>query len=302
MPPDLAVIIPNLNGGEQLLETLRAILASLPTEAEVWLVDDGSSDGSPRRVRAELPQVQVLAFGYSRGAAFARNQGLGASGGEFLFFVDADVTCTPDTLPLLFEALQGADIVFPQIVSPEGELFSPRTSFARRCCLNSALFGIHRAALARMDDLFDETIQVYGEDNDFFLRAYRLGLQFCHVPAARAIHPRPLLLGERHYYLTVRNAVYVWLKLRGLVPYWMPMDLWMPAFLGVQLLGALCNRSPGSPWRSPPVRYTQGSRLRLVRLFGRALLWNVRHWPATMACRRKLEGFLRDEHSHFQLA
>jgi GT2 family glycosyltransferase len=302
MPTDLTVIVPNLNGGDQLLETLRAILASLPTEAEVWLVDDGSSDGSPQRVRAELPQVQVLAFGHSRGAASARNQGPRASGSEFLFFVDADVTCTPAALPLLFEALQSADIVFPQIVSPEGELFSPRTSFARRCCLNSAVFGLRRAALARLDTFFDETIQVYGEDNDFFLRAYRLGLRFCYVPAAQAIHPRSLLLGEQHYYLTVRNAVYVWLKLRGLVPYWMPMDLWMPAFLGAQFLGALCNRSLGSLWRSPPVRYTQGPRLRLVCLFGQALLWNVRHWSATQARRRELEGFLRDEHSHFQLA
>ncbi|MBN1484475.1 MAG: glycosyltransferase [Chloroflexia bacterium] len=302
MPPELAVIVPNLNGGEQLLQTLEAIIASLPTEAEIWMVDDGSSDGSPERVRSRLPQVQVLELGEWRGAASARNQGLRASSSETLFFVDADVTCTPTTLPQLFEALEGADIVFPQIVSPEGYLFSPRTPFARSCCLNSALFGIRRSALARLDDFFDETIQVYGEDNDFFLRAYRLGLRFCYVPTARALHPRRLLLGDKHYYLTVRNAVYVWLKLRGLVPYWMPMDLWLPAFLGAQLLGALCNRSVGSLWQPPPIRYTRGSRLRLLRLFGQALLWNVRHWPATRSQHRKLEAFLRDEHSHFQLA
>lgn len=298
MATSVSVIVPNRNGGDRLLETLSHVVASAPPDAEVWLVDDGSTDGSPTRVCATIPKVLVSAFDRSRGAAFARNQGLRAADGDYVFYVDADVTCPPECLPKLLNALQVADIVFPTIVSPSGEVLNPQTRFARECCLNSAVFGIRRAAMVRMDSLFDEIIGTYGEDNDFFLRARRLGLTIHYVPEAQALHPVPLWLGERHYYLTVRNAVYVWLKLRGLVSYWMPIDMWMCMFLAAHLGGALCNSSLGESWRSPPVRYTHGSRLRLMRLFVQALTWNVRHLPTTLERRRAFRAFA-DESSRF---
>jgi len=292
------VIVPNRNGGEALLAALSSVAASLTPNSELILVDDGSDDGSPDRVRAALPQVHVLAFDRPRGAAFARNQGLRAAGGERLLCVDADVSCTPGCLPQLLTALDTADVVFPTLTSPAGEVRHPRTAFARRCCMNSAVFGIRRDALERMDSWFDETIAVYGEDNDFFLRAERLGLTFRYVVGAQVIHPRPVLVGERHYYLTVRNAVYVWLKLRRLVAYWMPMDAWILVFLAAQLAGAACNRSLSDP----SMRYTQSSRLRLIWLFGRALAWNVRHVRQTWAGRQAFRLFLSHENSCLQLA
>jgi glycosyltransferase involved in cell wall biosynthesis len=294
----ISVIVPNRNGGDTLLDTLECIIASAPADTEVWLVDDGSMDGSPSRAQAVFPDVHLLAFDRSSGAAFARNQGLRIATGDYLFCIDADVMCLPECLPKLYDALQTADIVFPKAVSPAGDLLNPCTEFARCRCLNSMIFGIRQAAMAHMDTLFDETIETYGEDSDFFLRAHRLGLTLRYVPEAQVVHPRRYLLSDRHYYLTVRNAIYVWLKLRGLVSYWMPMDLWIGVFLVTQLAGALCNRSLGEPWRSPPVRYTCGSRLHLVRLFVRALAWNVRHLPTALARRRAFLTFLAHEHSH----
>ncbi len=298
MTANVSVIVPNRNGGAKLLRTLAHIVAFAPPDAQVWLIDDGSTDGSPAQVRTALAQIFVLTFDRSRGAAFARNQGLRAADGDYLFCIDADATCLPKCLPRLYDALQTADIVFPKLVSPSGDVLNPRTRFARERCLNSAIFGIRRAAMARMDSLFDETIETYGEDNDFFLRAHRLGLTIHYVSDAQALHPQTLLLGEHHYYLTVRNAVYVWLKLRGLVSYWMPMDVWICMFLAAHLGGALCNRSLGELRRSPPVHYTCRSRLYLVRLFVQALAWNVRHLPATLERRRAFRAFV-DEHSRF---
>ena len=287
----VGVVVPNLNGGARLLDTLSAILTSLPHDAQVWLVDDGSTDGSPERVRALLPQVRVLAFPQTRGAAFARNQGLRAAQSDLLFCVDADVLCPPDCLPTLVQALPTVDVVFPQLLSMSGNVLNPRTEFARSCCLDSAVFGVRRAALARMDALFDETIQVYGEDNDFFLRARRLGLDIWFVPAARAYHPQPSLVGERHYYLAVRNAIYVTLKLGGLVPYWMRMGVWIWGYLGLHLAGALLNRPLGAHQPSP-ARYTCGPRLRLLWHFMRALAWNARHLRTTLARRRAFKAYL----------
>jgi GT2 family glycosyltransferase len=299
MDNTLAIIVPNRNGGIGLIKSLESILDSVPPAAEIWLVDDGSSDESPQKVRSLFPRVRVLALGQSYGAAYARNKGLQSANCDLLFCIDSDVVCRSGCLPKLVENLHTHDIVFPRLVSPEGMLLHPRREFTRRCCLNSAVFGIRRSALNRMDELFDETIEIYGEDNDFFLRAYRLGLLIRYVPEAVAVHPNRRLLGERHYYLTVRNAIYVWLKLRHLVSYWMPIDIWIGLFLGAQFMAALLNRGVGNGQEKPGMRYVNGLHLSLLRKYGQAVIWNVRQRSTTLAKRHAFEVFLKNANPDF---
>ena len=58
----IRAVVVNYNGGEEVLGCLRALLASdWPAEGlEVVVVDNGSVDGSPERVEAELPAVRVV--------------------------------------------------------------------------------------------------------------------------------------------------------------------------------------------------------------------------------------------------
>jgi GT2 family glycosyltransferase len=293
-PFKISIIIPNRDGGEELCQALASVFAESQPTMEVLVVDDGSTDGSPEQIRSRFPQVRLLAQPEGRGAAFARNVGLLAAQGEFLFCLDADITCSPGCLAHLLEALAQADIVFPTILFFDGQRMSPSGEFASQYCMNSALFGIRRQALERMDGLFDETIEVYGEDNDFFLRAARLGLRFAYVPQAQATHPRRTLIGERHFYLTVRNAVYVWRKLRRLVPYWMPMDLWIVLFLSSQLGAALLNAPLPLSRGGAPLHVTHRSRLALLGLFFQALLWNFNHTSLTLRQRQRFERFVTD--------
>jgi hypothetical protein len=51
------------------------------------------------------------------------------------------------------------------------------------------------------------------------------------------------------------------------------------------------------PRGGQPVRYTTGPRWRLLRLFARALAWNLRHLRSTLARRRAFRTFLQDEYS-----
>ena len=294
----VAAIVPNHNGGDKLLLSLYSISDCLPPGSQIFLIDDASSDKSPERVRELMPQVTILTLEKHSGAASARNLGLRTTSADRLICIDADVICQTNCLNKLLIELERADIVFPTLLSDTGEKLNPRTEFSKRCCLNSAVFGIRRDALQRMDSLFDEMIEVYGEDNDLFLRAERLGLKFQYVEDALAIHPHPVLVGERHFYLTVRNAVYVWLKLRRLVSYWMPMDVWIVAFLAAHLFGAIRNRSPGYP----SIPYTENSRLLLLQLYVRALAWNVRYNQQTMINRKAFQAALNNENPDLQLA
>jgi len=98
----MSVIIPVRNGAAELAACLKALAASSFNDYEVIVVDDGSTDGSGDVARRLGATVIQTAGG--RGAAAARNLGARESRGKILFFLDADVVVTPDTLGQLKSA------------------------------------------------------------------------------------------------------------------------------------------------------------------------------------------------------
>lgn len=96
--PVVSVIVPVYNGGAAFARCLAALLAS--RDAPLWeliVVDDGSTDDSVRQAREA--GARILQSPHPRsGPGVARNAGVAAAHGEFVFFVDADVAVAPDTL------------------------------------------------------------------------------------------------------------------------------------------------------------------------------------------------------------
>ncbi len=97
----VAAIIPNKDGG-RLLERCLDALARASGVDDVLVVDDGSSDGSPERAAA-----RGVAVGRSDGSGFAAavNQGVAATGAEYLLVLNSDAFVEPDTVVLLAAAL-----------------------------------------------------------------------------------------------------------------------------------------------------------------------------------------------------
>lgn len=90
--PKVSVVIAALNEGENLVDTVRCILQnSRDSELEVIAVDDGSVDGSGRRVHTEFHDCTnvVVLHTENVGVARARNHGAAAAIGEVLIFLDA---------------------------------------------------------------------------------------------------------------------------------------------------------------------------------------------------------------------
>lgn len=99
----VSIIIPVYNTEAYLRDCVQSALAQSYPHFELILIDDGSEDGSAslcaslcgedRRIRF-LPRPHM-------GVSTARNAGMEAAGGKYLFFLDSD-----DTMhPLLLEAL-----------------------------------------------------------------------------------------------------------------------------------------------------------------------------------------------------
>ena len=59
--PDLSVVVVSWNTCELLNACLRSLFASPGPALEVWVVDNGSSDGSREMVARDFPQVRSIA-------------------------------------------------------------------------------------------------------------------------------------------------------------------------------------------------------------------------------------------------
>ena len=88
-----SVIIPLYNKAPYIEKALRSVFAQTSTDYELIVVDDGSKDDSKvvaERVLACSPVPYQLISQANAGVSMARNNGVAASHGEYLCYLDAD--------------------------------------------------------------------------------------------------------------------------------------------------------------------------------------------------------------------
>jgi GT2 family glycosyltransferase len=84
-------VVVSHNEGAHLRRTVHSLLATLPADGEVIVVDDGSTDGSADGLTSGYGGVTVLRPPERLGAARARNAGAAAAQGRVIAFSDAHV-------------------------------------------------------------------------------------------------------------------------------------------------------------------------------------------------------------------
>jgi glycosyltransferase involved in cell wall biosynthesis len=109
----LSVILPAKNEAhnlQALLPRVQAMLTGVNRDAEIIVVDDGSTDGT--RQVCEAHGVRVISHPYSSGNGAAVKTGARAARGEVLAFMDADGQHDPELIPRLLDKLdEGYDMV-----------------------------------------------------------------------------------------------------------------------------------------------------------------------------------------------
>jgi glycosyltransferase involved in cell wall biosynthesis len=90
-------IVPVFNGERYLVEALDSILAQTYRPLELVVVDDGSTDATPRVTAGYGRSIRYL-WQDNAGPAAARNLGLRAARGQFIAFQDADDLWHPEKL------------------------------------------------------------------------------------------------------------------------------------------------------------------------------------------------------------
>lgn len=205
-PADVTVVVPV----KDRVDGLARLVAVLPTDVGLVVVDDGSADAAA--IRAAAGRATVLRHERSRGASAARNTGLRAATTPLVAFLDSDVVPEPGWLEPLLEAFAdpAVGLAAPRIVAlapvvgwlgryeavhssldlgPDPALVVPRSRVAY---VPSAAMLVRRDAAG---DGFDEAMHV-AEDVDLVLRLHAGGWRLRYVPAARVAHDHRTTLGK----------------------------------------------------------------------------------------------------------
>jgi glycosyltransferase involved in cell wall biosynthesis len=121
--PRVSTIMPVHNGARYITEALDSLRPELRPGDEVIVVDDGSTDDSAQIAKCWAGPVRVEQQS-CRGPSAARNRGLDFATGEWITFLDADDSVTPNKLAHLgrYVSENQADVVYGgqrRFVSPD---------------------------------------------------------------------------------------------------------------------------------------------------------------------------------------
>lgn len=111
---DVSIIVPVYNAEKYLRDSVQSMRDQTDPNIEILLVDDGSTDQSPAlcaEFARQDSRVRVLRQ-ENAGPGIARNTGLNAAQGEYVYFADADDKMAPDLVAEALAAIRaaGADI------------------------------------------------------------------------------------------------------------------------------------------------------------------------------------------------
>ena len=123
----MTVVVPAYNESNRIASTLERLRGASPTLGilEILVVDDGSTDGTPALVEShettEAPSIRLIRLPENRGKGAAVRAGVAEAVGDYVVFLDADLSATPDAIPRAVAAIEdGADIAIGTRVAPGG--------------------------------------------------------------------------------------------------------------------------------------------------------------------------------------
>ncbi len=193
---------------------------------EVIVVDNASTDGTVEMLRAEFPDVRLIANAGNAGFTHANNQALAQSQGRYLFLLNPDTELRTGALQTMIDYMAvhpRVGIIGPQLFYGDGTLQSSRRRFPTLATaflestklqqwfprnrvltryymldtrddvtqqvdwINGSAMFVRREMYDQIGG-FDEGFFMYSEELDWCYRAKEAGWQIVYLPAAQVTH------------------------------------------------------------------------------------------------------------------
>lgn len=195
-PPRYSVVLAALDEAITIASVVRGCYGALGADAEVIVVDDGSTDDTS--ARAEAAGARAVRLQRNRGKGFAQRHGVQCARGEIVILLDADGQDDPSEIPRLLNRLSTADLVVGSRFLGDrkpGSITRLNTAGNRAfTALINRLFAVRLSdtqagfRALRRDCYLDCSPRAVGFDveTDLLLRALKRGLRVVEVPVSRA--------------------------------------------------------------------------------------------------------------------
>ncbi len=220
---DLTIAIVSLNTKDLLAACLRSVFASDGISFEVFVVDNGSRDGSADMVARDFPAVRLVRNADNRGFAAANNIVIRQARGRHVLLLNPDTETPPDalrTLVAFLDANPDVGVCGPRLAFPDGRFQScgyrfptllseirqsknvdkvvrnlvgtepsrdvPDAPFDAEW-VDGACFMIRRDVIEHVGDL-DEQYFLYAEELDWCFRVRKAGWNIFAVPGVTVVH------------------------------------------------------------------------------------------------------------------
>ncbi|MFC1878498.1 glycosyltransferase [Chloroflexota bacterium] len=213
--PIISAVLLTYNNYDDTHECLQSLQETNYPHLDIYLVDNGSQDQTPKKVRSNFPNVQVIENKQNLGVPAGYNVGFESAlkaGADYILMLNNDTVISPamiDELLVKAEADPRAGIIMPKILyyGSEDEVWSSGARYRNfppsikfddphshadetiRLIEYAPSCGllIHRRAF-QVAGLFDPGYFFWFDDWDFSERVRAHGLNIWYVPNARMWH------------------------------------------------------------------------------------------------------------------
>jgi N-acetylglucosaminyl-diphospho-decaprenol L-rhamnosyltransferase len=220
-PPDVSIILVCWNNKNYLDPCLKSLYeSSLTCTFDVFVVDNGSNDGSQEMLREKYPDVEIIQNKKNEGLSKATNQGVLASKGRFILFLNNDTIVNGPSLNAMIDFMEqhpDTGAVGGKLLNEDGSFQGGYAKYSNLVeevligtglgdrmkpgypshldsdhitpagWMSSANLLVRRTALDQVG-LLDESYFIYGDEADLQYRLHKAGWELFYIPQATTLH------------------------------------------------------------------------------------------------------------------